>query len=80
MTPKTSIEIEGKTVKEAQDKASEKMNAILDAVKGMGVEDRDIKTTGYNSSPKYEYRSNGVCTQSYCPPGNNRPGLAQRTR
>jgi uncharacterized protein len=58
---------EGKTVKEAQDKATTKTNAILDAVKGMDVKDKDIKTIGYNSYPKYEY-SNNICTNGYCPP------------
>lgn len=66
---------EGKTVADAQEKATKKMNAILDAVKEMGIEDKDVKTIGYYSNPKYEY-SNSVCPASrdvsgafYCPPG-----------
>ena len=63
-----TVSEEGKTVKDAQDKASKKMNSILDAVKGMGVEEKDIKTVGYYSNPKYEYQ--GVsCSINYCPPG-----------
>jgi len=62
-----SVVEEGKTVKEAQDKATAKINAIIDAVKDMDVEDKDIKTTGYNSYPKYEY-SGGVCSANFCPP------------
>ncbi len=50
-----SVVESGKTVKEAQDKASTKINAVLDAVKKMGVADKDIKTIGYYSNPKYEY-------------------------
>ena len=62
-----SVIEEGKTVSEAQDKASKKINSILDSVKGMGISDKDVKTTGYNAYPKYEY-SNNVCANGYCPP------------
>lgn len=66
-----SVVEEGKTVKEAQDKATKKINSILEAVKALGVEEKDIKTTGYNSYPKYDYQQT-VCTMqypNYCPPG-----------
>ncbi|MCX6702101.1 MAG: SIMPL domain-containing protein [Candidatus Zambryskibacteria bacterium] len=72
-----SVVEESKTVKDAQDKASKKINAIIDALKAMNIEDKDIKTVGYNSGPKYEWRQ-GVCplatdsvTPVYCPPGKN---------
>jgi uncharacterized protein len=64
-----SVVEEGKTVKEAQDKATVKINAAIDAVKAMGVDEKDIKTVGYNSNPKYEYQQNYSCTNGYCPPG-----------
>lgn len=63
-----SVVEEGKTVAVAQDAASKKINSIIDAVKGMGVDAKDIQTTGYNSYPKYEY-SNSICANGYCPPG-----------
>ncbi len=63
-----TVSEEGKTVKDAQDKASKKMNAILDAIKEMGIEEKDIKTIGYSSNPKYEYQ-NAICREGYCPPG-----------
>lgn len=63
-----SVVEEGKTVKDAQDKATKKINSIIDTVKGMGIEEKDIKTTGYNSYPKYEY-TNTACVNGYCPPG-----------
>ncbi len=47
----------GKTVKEAQDKASTKMNSVLDTIKASGVAEKDIKTTSYSSYPKYEYNN-----------------------
>ncbi len=59
---------EGKDASEAKDKLVKKMNPIIDAVKALGIEDKDIKTTGYNSYPKYEYVQ-AACSQSYCPPG-----------
>src|SRR3989344_9365243 len=64
-----SVVEEGKTVKEAQDKATKKINAIIDAVKDFDVEEKDIKTTGYNSYPKYEYSQSSICANGYCPPG-----------
>jgi uncharacterized protein len=64
-----SVVEEGKTVKDAQDKATKKVNDIISALKGQGIEEKDIKTTNYNSYPKYEYLSPAVCTNGYCPPG-----------
>lgn len=60
---------EGKTVKEAQDKASKQINAVIAGVKSMGVEEKDIKTTSYNAYPKYDYARAEVCSMGYCPPG-----------
>lgn len=55
-----------KTVKEAQDKATEQINGALAAVKAGGVDDKDIKTLSYNINPHYEYVQ-GVCTVYGCP-------------
>jgi uncharacterized protein YggE len=66
-----SVNEEGKTVKDAQDKASKKMNAIIEALGSMNIDDKDIKTTGYNSGPKYEWRYEACPANSYCPPGKN---------
>jgi uncharacterized protein YggE len=63
-----SVVEEGKTVKDAQDKATKKINSILDSVKSLGVEEKDIKTTNYSSYPKYEY-TQSACSINYCPPG-----------
>lgn len=66
-----SVIEEAKTVADAQAKATKKMNDIITALKGMGIEDKDIKTVGYNSYPKYEYNtaSASLCREGYCPPG-----------
>lgn len=59
-----------KTVKEAQTKSAEKIDAALKAVKAGGVEGKDIKTLSYNINPHYEYNQ-GVCTQYGCPNGKS---------
>lgn len=50
------------TVAEAQTAATAKNNSALDAVKKLGVADKDVKTVSYNVSPHYTY-------PSPCPPG-----------
>ena len=57
-----SVTEEAKQVVDAQNKASQKMNTILEALKGLGIEDKDIKTTAYTSYPKYEYTKT-VCVE-----------------
>ncbi|MFZ2694203.1 MAG: SIMPL domain-containing protein [Minisyncoccia bacterium] len=63
-----SVVEEGKTVGIAQDKAAKKSNEIISALKTIGVEEKDIKTTGYNSYPKYDYSAYPICVNGYCPP------------
>jgi len=62
----------GATVKEAQDKATMKTNAALEALKSLGIEDKDIQTSGYNAYPKYEFVTRQVVCITYpCPPTGN---------
>lgn len=63
-----SVVENAKNVKDAQDASAKKINAIIDALKALGIEEKDIKTVGYNSYPKYEY-TQGVCTNYGCPGG-----------
>lgn len=44
-----------KTVVAAQDSATKKMNEAIQILKDNGVLEKDIKTTNYNISPRYEY-------------------------
>lgn len=46
---------EGATVAEVQQGSTQKMNAIIDAVKAMGIKDADIQTTNYNLQPKIDW-------------------------
>jgi uncharacterized protein YggE len=44
-----------KTAADATVESTNKMNKIVAAVKGLGVEEKDIKTTGYNLNPVYNW-------------------------
>jgi hypothetical protein len=44
-----------KTAAEATKDSTAKMNDIITAIKGLGVEDKDIKTSGYSLSPVYNW-------------------------
>ena len=54
-----SIVTDALTSKSAQDENSRKSKAVADFLKGQRVEDKDIKTTGYNINPKYKYPQHG---------------------
>jgi uncharacterized protein YggE len=50
-----SVTEQNMDVSKAQDTVNKKMADIISTLKAQGVEDKDIKTTGYNINPKYEY-------------------------
>ncbi len=52
------VQTEGATVKDIQTQNTQKMNAIIKAVKSLGVEEKDIQTSNYSISPKIDW-SNG---------------------
>lgn len=56
------------TVEEAQSIVTESTNDILSFLEEAGVEEEDIKTSGYNVYPRYDY-TREVCTEFSCPPG-----------
>lgn len=56
------------SVKAAQEAATKKTDAAVEAIKGLGVDDKDVKTLSYNVSPKYEYNQP-------CRPGMACPGM-----
>jgi len=69
-----SIISDKSTVTAAQDDAAQKGTAVINYLKGAGVSEKDIQTSGYNVYPQYEYQ-NASCPVSsggeavYCPPG-----------
>jgi uncharacterized protein YggE len=50
-----SVVSEGKDPKVVQGENTEKMNTAIAFVKSQGVEEKDIKTSGYNLYPQYDY-------------------------
>ena len=50
-----SVITETKTAKEAQTQNTEKMNKVIEYVKSVGIDPKDIKTTSYYLYPKYDY-------------------------
>ena len=45
------------TVKAARDAAGKSMSAIIDAIKALGIDEKDIKTVGIDLSPQYSNSS-----------------------
>lgn len=54
-----SIVTEAGTSKIAQDENSRKSQSVADFLKREGIEEKDIKTTGYNVYPQYTYPQTG---------------------
>lgn len=46
---------EGVTAQAVKDQSSNKMNQVISFIKQSGIEDKDIKTSQFNISPKYNY-------------------------
>ena len=56
---------EAKTVASAMSENTERMNAVIDFVKGEGVESKDLKTTNFSIYPRYEWHDE--CGLPPCP-------------
>ena len=66
-----SIVAEAKDAAGARKLVDEKMKAIHEFLTTSGVEEKDIKNTGYNLNPKYEWKQTSAytpCLSGYCPP------------
>ena len=55
-----SVKTEGKTVVQVMSENTKNMNAVIEVMKGLGVEEKDLKTTEFNIYPRYEYQENGI--------------------
>ncbi len=51
-----SVVTEKSTVAEAVSANAAAMNGVIGAMKALGVQDKDLKTTGFNIYPRYEYK------------------------
>lgn len=67
-----SVKADGATAAEVQGKSAEAMNAVIEYLKTEGVEEKDIKTTGYNLMPKYTYEQRPCAMGAWCPPGEQK--------
>lgn len=63
-----SVVTESATVADGLARNSEKMNNVINFLKNQGVEDKDLKTTYFNVSPRYEYQRVEETIYPY-PPG-----------
>ncbi|MBI1866313.1 MAG: SIMPL domain-containing protein, partial [Candidatus Staskawiczbacteria bacterium] len=59
------VETESKKSIDAVNKNNEKMNAIIKAIKDLGVDEKDIKTSAYNLYPVYDYTDTGRIFRGY---------------
>lgn len=50
------VQSQGTTVQQTQEDLNKKMNAVKDAIKKLGIDDKDIKTANYSIYPSYDYR------------------------
>lgn len=63
-----SVDAEAPDAVAAQKKSADSINAIYAYLKANGIDEKDIKTSGYALDPKYRWEQ-GVCTQWNCPEG-----------
>lgn len=59
------VTAQGNSVSKVQQELNTKINAMSDAIKKLGVEARDIKTSYYNISPTYDYSSSSQRITGY---------------
>lgn len=62
-----SVAEESLVVKEAQDENAKQINEILAYLKKNGIAEKDIKTSGYNIYPRYEYPQVRAVSPVYYP-------------
>ena len=67
-----TVSADAKAVSDAQNQVTAKMDAILEGLKGLGIEEKDIKTTDYSVWPKYNYEQI-YCITTPCPQGRQVP-------
>ena len=68
-----SIVVEREPLPEAQAEAGRRQEALLVALRGQGITDRDLRTAGYNIFPQYYYP--GPCRGEVCPLDTQRPRI-----
>lgn len=59
------IDVSASTLDAAQSQINQKSKTLVDAVKRLGVEEKDIKTSSYNVYPEYDFRTPGSRITGY---------------
>lgn len=72
---------DAKTMADAQGQVSALGNNLIAKLKSEGIDEKDIKTEGFNAYPKYENKvAVGMpCSPTYCPPYNSNPVITGYT-
>jgi hypothetical protein len=55
-----SVVTQGANIDSVQEANTQKMNNVIEFLKGFGIEEKDIKTTNYNLYPQYNYENNRI--------------------
>ena len=64
-TTSVGVQTQGATAKDAQNELNTKINAISAAIKKLGIDAKDIQTSGYSVNPKYNYTNNKQTIDGY---------------
>lgn len=59
------IEKQGQSLKQAQSEVNATSKKLTDSLKKLGIEGKDIKTSGYNVSPEYDYQTSPYKINGY---------------
>lgn len=60
---------EADEVSAAQEAVTTQVAGILDQLEALGIEEKDLRTTSYNSYPRYEWiQKSVICSEFSCPP------------
>lgn len=59
------IDSQGQNLKQVQDSVNKKSKALTDALKKLGIDEKDIKTTNYNVNPEYDYSNSPYRINGY---------------
>jgi len=76
-TVSLSVRTQAVSLADATTENNEKSNKVVEFLKAKGVEEKDIKTIGYNVNPQYLY-DNRPCPLTYSPDGAAFPCPPQR--
>ena len=59
------IDSQGQNLKQVQDSVNKKSKSLTDALKKLGIDEKDIKTTNYSVNPEYDYSNSPYKINDY---------------